>query len=59
MLVAVRFLIPFANYNIGDVAGFTEERAQAMVKSKIAELFVVPKPTKAGKAKTEDSSDAP
>lgn len=34
--VPVKFTVPFHVYNIGDIAGFPRERADALVKSKVA-----------------------
>jgi hypothetical protein len=39
--VPVEFIVPFHVYNIGDIAGFPRERADALIKSKLAVEHVV------------------
>lgn len=41
-LVPVLFKRHFAQYDVGDVAGFPQSRAQALVKSGVAEPYAKP-----------------
>lgn len=48
-LVPVLFKRHFAQYDVGDVAGFPKERAEALVKSGVAEPYAKPAPEPVGK----------
>jgi hypothetical protein len=56
--VPVEFIVPFHVYNIGDIAGFPRERADALIKSKLAVEHVVA-PAPAAEPTPEASADKP